>query len=85
MSERGRRKVITGVVKSAKMDKTIVVRVDRLVKHEQYGKYIRRHSACYAHDENNECLVGDEVIIQESRPLSRQKRWRVIERAEQSA
>ncbi len=79
------RRELTGRVVSNKMDKTVVVRVTRRVKHARYKKYLNRSSTYKAHDENNECLVGDEVIIQESRPLSRQKRWRVIERAEQSA
>ena len=79
------RRELTGRVVSNKMDKTVVVRVTRRVKHARYKKYLNRSSTYKAHDENNECSVGDEVIIQESRPLSRQKRWRVIDRAEQSA
>jgi len=77
--ERGNRKTQTGVVVSDKMDKTVVVRVDHLVKHPVYKKYIKRKVTCKAHDEQNECSVGDKVLIVESRPLSRDKRWRVRE------
>jgi len=74
---RGKPKVREGVVVSDKMDKTVVVAVDRLVKHRQYKKYIRRRAHYKAHDETNECSVGDRVTIAETRPLSKQKRWRV--------
>jgi len=73
----GRRKQFIGTVVSDKMDKTVVVMVERLVKHPLYGKYIRRRKKYMAHDENNECKVGDRVLIEETRPLSRRKRWRV--------
>jgi len=65
------------MVVSNKMDKTIVVHVERLVKHRLYHKYIRRRSKYAAHDETNECRIGDRVIITESRPLSKTKKWRV--------
>jgi small subunit ribosomal protein S17 len=61
------------------MDKTVVITVDRLVRHPLYGKTIKRRSKLYAHDENNECGMGDIVRVAETRPLSKSKRWRVIE------
>lgn len=75
---RGKRKVFVGVVVSDKMDKTVVVAVDRLARHPLYKKVIRRTSKFYAHDEHNECRVGDIVEIMETRPLSKLKRWRVV-------
>lgn len=84
MKERGLRKKRTGRVVSNKMDKTIVVAIDRMVKHEAYKKYVRRRSKCVAHDENNECNVGDKVILSETRPLSKTKRWRVSEIVEKA-
>ncbi len=75
--ERRRRKVFVGTVISDKMDKTVVVAVERLVRHPLYKKVIRRTSKFYAHDEGNECRVGDTVEIMETRPLSKLKRWRV--------
>ena len=66
-----------GVVVSDKMDKTVVVRVERLVKDERYKKYVRRYSRFMAHDEGNECGIGDRVQIIEHRPLSKRKRWKV--------
>jgi len=80
----GRRKQFIGTVVSDKMDKTVVVMVETLVKHPLYEKYVRRRKKYMAHDENNECRVGDKVLIEETRPLSRRKRWRVrqiLERA----
>ncbi len=80
----GRRKQFIGTVVSDKMDKTVVVMVETLVKHPLYEKYVRRRKKYMAHDENNECKVGDKVLIEETRPLSRRKRWRVrqiLERA----
>lgn len=71
------RKSREGVVVSNKMDKTVVVEVERLVKHSQYGKYVRQTKRFYAHDEVNRCKVGDRVAILESRPFSKLKRWRV--------
>ena len=79
MAERGNKRLITGVVVSDKMEKTIIVRTERLVKHQVFKKYIRRHVKYKAHDERNECKAGDKVLIIESRPISRDKRWRVRE------
>ena len=82
--ERGLRKVRDGVVVSDKMQKTIVVIVERTVQHGTYKKFIRLRQKYKAHDEKNECHVGDRVRIEETRPLSRDKRWRlksVLERA----
>jgi small subunit ribosomal protein S17 len=76
---RGNRKTRVGIVVSDKMDKTVVVQVDQLVKHPVYEKYIRRRVTCKAHDENNACAMGDKVLIVETRPLSKDKRWRVRE------
>lgn len=75
--ERGRTKTREGVVVSAKMAKTVVVVVQRLVKHPQYKKYVKRRARYKAHDEHNHCAVGDRVVISETRPLSKDKRWRV--------
>lgn len=77
MKERGLRKSQTGVVISDKMDKTVVVQVDRLVKHSTYRKYVRRRAKYTVHDETNACKIGDRVVIRETRPLSKTKRWRV--------
>ena len=66
-----------GTVVSNKMDKTVVVMVERTVKHKFYHKYVRRRSKFLSHDENNTCRIGDKVLITESRPLSRSKKWRV--------
>ncbi len=77
MSERGNRKTQTGVVVSDKMDKTVVVKVDRLVKHPVYNKYIKRSAKYKAHDAENSCKIGDRVVIVESRPLSKDKCWKV--------
>ncbi len=74
---RGKQKSREGVVVSDRMDKTVVVAVDRLVKHPLYKKYIRRRKRYKAHDEENNCSLGDRVLIAETRPLSRDKRWRV--------
>lgn len=79
MEQRGNKIAIKGVVVSSKMDKTIIVRVQRLVKHAAFSKYIRRYVKYKAHDEKNLCKVGDKVLIVESRPLSREKRWRMVE------
>lgn len=76
---RGRRKTRVGVVVSDKMNKTVVVRVDRRVAHPLYGKQVTRSKKYYAHDENNEYRIGDVVRIMETRPLSKLKRWRVVE------
>jgi small subunit ribosomal protein S17 len=77
MGERGKRKTLTGVVASDKMDKTVVVTVNRLVLHPVYKKYIRKKKRVKAHDERNECHTGDKVLLIETRPLSKEKRWRV--------
>jgi len=77
MKERGNRKIQTGVVVSDKMDKTVVVKVDRLVKHPVYNKYIKKTAKYKAHDEDNACKTGDRVIIVETRPLSKDKFWKV--------
>ena len=77
MAERGNRRSLTGQVVSDKMDKTVVVATETLVRHPLYGRTIRRTSRFKAHDENNECDVGDTVEIVECRPMSREKRWRV--------
>jgi small subunit ribosomal protein S17 len=72
------RKVFVGLVVSDKMDKTVVVEVEDRVKHALYGKVLRRTSRLKAHDENNECGIGDRVQLMETRPLSATKRWRVV-------
>jgi len=72
-----RRATKTGIVTSDKMDKSVVVRVDRIVSHKRYKRYLKRSAQFMAHDENNQCKVGDTVEIVESRPLSSRKRWRV--------
>ena len=79
MSERNLRKTRVGVVSSDKMDKTIVVSVRDKVKHPLYKKIINRTVKLKAHDENNECAVGDRVLVMETRPLSKDKRWRLVE------
>jgi small subunit ribosomal protein S17 len=76
--ERGRRRVEIGVVTSDKMNKTRRVEIPRLVKHQRYGKYIRRRTVCHVHDENNESHTGDTVEIMETRPLSKMKNWRLL-------
>jgi small subunit ribosomal protein S17 len=83
-AERGRRKVRTGVVVSDAMDKTVVVRIDRQVRHALYGKTVRRASKLAAHDEQNDAHVGDTVRVVETRPLSKSKRWRVVEVVERA-
>lgn len=77
MTERGQRRTLDGTVVSDKMDKTIVVRVERLVRDPHYEKYVRRYSRFMAHDPENACRVGDRVRIIEHRPLSKRKRWKV--------
>lgn len=79
MSNRNLRKVRVGVVASNKMDKTITVKVLRKVKHPLYGKFVKKTTGFHAHDENNECNIGDMVKIMETRPLSKTKRWRLVE------
>jgi small subunit ribosomal protein S17 len=77
-------RTLTGRVVSNRMDKTAAISVDRLVKHALYGKFIRRTTKVLAHDENNECRIGDLVNIAETRPLSRRKAWRVVEIVERA-
>jgi small subunit ribosomal protein S17 len=77
--ERGRRKVRVGRIVSDKMEKTAVVAVEEFVRHPIYGKAVKRTKKFKAHDENNECKIGDKVRIMETRPLSKDKRWRVAE------
>nr|CAA79786.1 ribosomal protein S17 [Thermotoga maritima] len=72
------RKRLTGIVVSDKMDKTVVVAVEKLVQHPLYKKYVKRTKKYHAHDERNECKIGDVVEIEETRPLSKAKRWRVV-------
>ena len=79
VTERTRRKVRTGVVVSEKMDKTVLVRIDRKVRHPLYRKTVARSNKLAAHDENNDVHVGDTVRVVETRPLSKTKRWRVVE------
>ncbi len=83
---KGRRKKLIGIVVSNKMDKTVVVKVERRKPHPLYKKIIKVHKKFYAHDENNECREGDKVLIMESRPLSKLKRWvviKILERAKE--
>ena len=84
MEERNLRKVMIGTVTSNKMDKTVVVSVETSVKHKLYGKVVKRTYKLKAHDENNECQVGDKVKVMETRPLSKDKRWRVVEVVEKA-
>lgn len=82
--ERNLRKVRVGRVVSDKMDKTIVVAIEDSVKHPLYKKIVKRTYKCKAHDENNECKIGDRVRIMETRPLSKDKRWRLVEIVERA-
>lgn len=84
MVERNLRKTRTGVVTSNKMDKTITVSIERKVMHPIYGKYLKKTSKLHAHDEKNECSIGDTVKIMETRPLSKLKRWRLVEVVEKA-
>lgn len=79
MEQRNLRKEKIGVVKSNKMNKSIVVSVMRKVKHPKYGKFLNKTSHFVAHDEKNECSIGDTVVIAETRPLSKTKNWRLVE------
>lgn len=79
MDARPQRKVREGVVVSSTMNKTIVVRMKRRLPHPVYGKYVTRDKKFYAHDEENQCQVGDTVRIMETRPMSKLKRWRLVE------
>ena len=82
--ERGRRKVRVGFVTSDKMDKTIVVTVEEFIRHPLYGKRVKRTKKFKAHDEENTCGIGDKVRIMETRPLSKDKRWRLVEVVEKA-
>jgi small subunit ribosomal protein S17 len=77
--DRNLRKIRIGVVSSNKMDKSIVVKVERKVKHPLYGKFVKKSTKFHAHDEKNECSIGDTVKIMETRPISKTKRWRLVE------
>jgi small subunit ribosomal protein S17 len=83
-SDRTRRKVRTGVVVSEKMDKTVLVRIDRKVRHPLYKKTLKRSNKLAAHDENNDARVGDTVRVMETRPISKTKRWRIVEVVERA-
>lgn len=85
MSERGNRKTQVGIVVSDKMDKTVVVKIDRLVRHRVYNKYIKRSAKYMAHDDENSCKIGDRVLIVETRPISKDKCWKVRQIIEKSA
>ncbi|MBW1680565.1 MAG: 30S ribosomal protein S17 [Deltaproteobacteria bacterium] len=84
MTDRGNKKRLVGTVLSDRMDKTAVVLVNRLTKHRTYKKFIRKRAKYMAHDPRNACRIGDKVRIIESRPLSKRKRWQVIEILERS-
>ena len=84
MTVRSRRKVFVGQVVSDKMDKTIAVSVERRIRHPLYGKFMKKSKKFIAHDQENACHVGDVVRIMETRPLSRRKRWRLIEIVEKA-
>lgn len=84
MSERNNRKTAVGKVVSDKMDKTIVVAIEDSVKHKLYKKIVKRTVKFKVHDENNECKIGDRVRIMETRPLSKDKRWRLVEIVERA-
>ncbi len=79
MNDRGRKRILLGTVVSDKMDKSVVVQVERLIQHKIYKKYIKRYKKYAAHDENNQCKPGDLVKITESRPLSKTKKFRISE------
>mgnify|MGYP001581403431 FL=1 len=85
MKAREMKRQVVGVVVSNKMDKTVVVAVERTVKHAMYHKYIKRRATFAAHDEQNSCQIGDKVMITESRPISRSKHWRVSKIVEKAA
>ena len=85
MKERGMKRQVVGIVVSDRMNKTVTVAVERLVKHRMYQKYVKRQTKFAAHDETNNCQIGDTVQITESRPLSRTKRWRVSKIVEKAA
>lgn len=82
--ERNRRKTRVGIVLSDKMDKTVVVGIEDFVRHSLYGKAVKRTKKVKAHDETNECRIGDKVRIMETRPLSKDKRWRLVDIVEKA-
>ena len=84
MKERGTKRQMIGTVVSNKADKTVTVLVERLVKHKMYHKFLRRRTKFAAHDDRNDCQIGDKVMITESRPLSKSKRWRVLKIVEKA-
>ena len=83
-TDRNRRKTRVGKVVSDRMDKTVVVSIERLVKHSTYGRYVRQRAKFKVHDEKNECRVGDTIRFMETRPLSKDKRWRFLEFVERA-
>lgn len=85
MAEQKQARTVKGVVVSSAMDKSIVVRVDRYVKHPKYKKFVRKSTKIMAHDENNDCNVGDTVTVVESRPISKRKTWRLLSIDERAA
>ncbi len=84
MKQRGMKRQMIGTVTSNKADKTVTVLVERLVKHRLYLKYVRRRTKFAAHDDLNDCRIGDKVLISESRPISKTKRWRVVKVVEKA-
>ena len=84
-TERNRRKTRTGKVVSDRMDKTVVVSIERLVRHTTVGRYVRRREKFKVHDENNECRIGDTIRFMETRPMSKDKRWRIKEILERAS
>lgn len=79
VDEKSNKKTRVGFVVSTKMDKSVIVQTERLVPHKLYGKFMRQHAKCMVHDPANSCSVGDRVLIEECRPLSKNKRWRIME------
>ena len=84
MSEQNDNRTLQGRVVSDKMDKTVTVLVERKVKHPIYGKFVRRSTKVHAHDENNECKIGDMVVVEQCRPLSKSKTWRLVKLLERA-
>ena len=84
MSDSGHRKVRMGTVVSNKMDKTATILIERLIEHPLYHRVVKQSKKIFAHDENNNCQIGDEVKVVETRPLSKHKRWRVVEITEKA-
>ena len=84
MSNSGNRKIRTGIVSSNKMDKTVTVLIERLVEHPLYHRVVKKSKKVLVHDENNDCQIGDKVVIMETRPLSKRKKWRVAEITERA-